>query len=329
MKGFFVISLDLEKMYGVFDSKTIVNYGSNIEGVREVVPKILNLFEQYNISATWAFVGMMLFYNKEELLRFSPKERINYSEMKHSIYSCLRTINQSDFELYFEGSEIIKIISNSAKQELASHTYSHSYCLEPGFDLRVFKEEMKFKINLFREKFNRELKSMVFPRNQYSEEVIATLKELGFVSYRGNIDSWLHHSRSEREISFLIKVFRFFNSYLNLFPNLEANYHLKGGVDVVNIEASAFFRPYNSKIKILERLKINRIKRSMLKAAKNRKLFHLWWHPHNFGINQNENLKQLEEILAYYRILEEKYDFMNITMGDLGEDIHNGKLHLR
>jgi len=31
-------------------------------------------------------------------------------------------------------------------------------------------------------------------------------------------------------------------------------------------------------------------------AAENNCIYHLWWHPHNFGNNKNENLQNLERV---------------------------------
>ena len=55
-----VISLDFELFWGVTDSKTIENYGANVEGVWQSVPGILKLFKEYGIHATWATVGMLM-----------------------------------------------------------------------------------------------------------------------------------------------------------------------------------------------------------------------------------------------------------------------------
>ena len=57
----------------------------------------------------------------------------------------------------------------------------------------------------------------------------------------------------------------------------------------------------------------------MKHAAKNGLLYHLWWHPHNFGANTEENFKTLEEILKYYEFLNKKYGFESKTMKDTGE----------
>src|SRR5699024_962404 len=59
------------------------------------------------------------------------------------------------------------------------------------------------------------------------------------------------------------------------------------------------------------------IKKSMEYAAKNNQLYHLWWHPHNFGINIDKNMSMLEEILSHYQVLSNKYNMQSITMKDI------------
>ena len=51
------------------------------------------------------------------------------------------------------------------------------------------------------------------------------------------------------------------------------------------------------KNKILNYLMIKRIKNEIV-AAKNNEDYHLWWHPHNFGVNIRENIKNLDNILS-------------------------------
>ena len=58
-------------------------------------------------------------------------------------------------------------------------------------------------------------------------------------------------------------------------------------------------------------------------AAKNNLTYHLWWHPHNFGANMEENFKFLEKILQHYKFLNEKYNFQNYTMSSLAAKMKN------
>jgi hypothetical protein len=74
-----------------------------------------------------------------------------------------------------------------------------------------------------------------------------------------------------------------------------------------------------------ESLKMRRLKNSMLRAARERSLFHLWWHPHNFGKNIEENMCQLESILIYYSELKTKYGMLSRTMNEVANEYIYGK----
>ena len=74
------------------------------------------------------------------------------------------------------------------------------------------------------------------------------------------------------------------------------------------------FKPYNPKLKVFEKLKIYRIKNQMLNAARNNKVFHLWFHPHNIGINQDLILENLEIIFEYYKYLKGTFGFESMNM---------------
>jgi hypothetical protein len=59
----------------------------------------------------------------------------------------------------------------------------------------------------------------------------------------------------------------------------------------------------------------------MTHAAKNNLTYHLWWHPHNFGINQDKNFVFLEKILKHYQKLNTQYNFQSVTMSKLAENV--------
>ncbi len=52
-------------------------------------------------------------------------------------------------------------------------------------------------------------------------------------------------------------------------------------------------------------------------AARNGKIFHLWFHPHDIGINQDVNFDRLEEILQHYQFLQLKYQMKSVNMAEV------------
>jgi hypothetical protein len=168
-KGKFVISLDFEIYWGVHDAVKLSDYQENLLGVRKVIPQLLELFSQYHISATFATVGLLFFDNKKELLEFLPQRKPQYLNKKISPY--LSRINEAgetenDDPLRFGLSLVNKI--KDAGQEIATHTFSHYYCLEPGQTIEDFKEDLACAKSIAL-KNNIELKSVVFPRDQYTQ----------------------------------------------------------------------------------------------------------------------------------------------------------------
>jgi len=50
-------------------------------------------------------------------------------------------------------------------------------------------------------------------------------------------------------------------------------------------------------------------------ANNNNKLVHLWWHPHNFGINIEQNINMLAKVLEYAN----KIGIESLNMREMGQ----------
>jgi len=68
---------------------------------------------------------------------------------------------------------------------------------------------------------------------------------------------------------------------------------------------------------VLEKMRLRRIKQSMTYAAENNQLFHLWWHPHNFGKDIGANMIFLEQILEHYKELNMNYNMQSLSMSEV------------
>jgi peptidoglycan/xylan/chitin deacetylase (PgdA/CDA1 family) len=320
-ESLFIISLDFELLWGVRDKRTIDSYGANIRGVRQVIPSLLDLFNKYEIHATFATVGFLFARNKEELLASLPAVTPDYSQDKYSPYAnnYINKIGNSESDdIYHYGSSLIKLIAQDKKHEIASHTFSHYYCLENA-SLESFAADLEAAKKIAAV-YDIELKSIVFPRNQYSEAHIGICKKMGFTSYRGNETSSIYNPRKNDEQNLRIKFTRLADSYINLTGHHTFSIDIKEQ-DIVNIPASRFLRPYSSKLKIFDWPRLMRIKKSLDHAAKNRTAFHLWWHPHNFGIHLQENLFFLEEVLKHYKKLHEEYGMESRNMKEIANKL--------
>src|SRR4051812_33873761 len=82
-----VVSLDFELYWGVRDKRSIADYRDNLLGVRQAVPALLRLFEQFSIHATWATVGLLFCSGREDALRSSPERKPSYGQARFSPYA--------------------------------------------------------------------------------------------------------------------------------------------------------------------------------------------------------------------------------------------------
>jgi len=317
-QGTLVVSLDFELYWGMRDRKSLKEYGPNIIGARKAVPAILGQFEKHGIRATWATVGLLFFDNKEDMLRFLPDRKPVYDDARISPYEYLKSIGGSEEEdpYHFGASLISKILSYQG-QEVGGHTFSHYYCMEKGQTVADFRADVEASVRVARE-WGLSLDSLVFPRNQYDEEYISVLRENGFHSYRGAEESWLYKARPLGRQKFIVlRIARLMDNYINLSGHNTYTIDSIRGSFPYNIASSRFLRPHMESLGFLEPLQLRRIKSAMTHAAKNGMVFHLWWHPHNFGGDVGKNISLLEDVLGHYDGLREKYGMRSRNMADI------------
>jgi hypothetical protein len=312
-----VISLDFELFWGVTDSETVENYGANIEGVWQAVPGILKLFKEYDIHATWATVGMLMCKDFKQWSDLSPSIMPTYKRESCSTYSVAALAR--DFPKLFFAPTLVEQILATDGQELASHTYSHFYCGEEGTTVEQFVSDLDCAKSIFGE-YKVEPTSLVFPRNQVRDEYLNMLLGAGFTAYRGNQDHWLFrdgHFLVSASYGTIRRLIRAADTYIPITGNHTSSFSTgipKGRL--MNIPASRFLRPVSGHPSV-DRLHLSRIKSGMREAARTNSIFHLWWHPHNFGRYTEANLMNLEKLLEYYRILNHEHGMQSLSMREL------------
>ena len=318
-KPIFTISLDFEKSWGVFQK---TNYKQNIIGTDQAVIELLKLFKKFNIHATWAVVGMLNYEDKKNLINDLPILKPSYANNNFSSYDHLNSIKENDFSKLYSGKNLIDIIKNSSFQEISSHTFSHYYCLEKGQNVNQFKADLIKQLEISN-KNNTSIASIIFPRNQYNDEYLKICSDLGFTSYRGIVKTIVHKPISKKNLTLFKRAIRFIDNYINIYGYRTHSFLVKYNDSIWNIPESFFLTTRFVKHKVLRFFFMKRLKKSMLNAAKTNSLFHIWFHPHNFGTNTFECINQLKELLEYYEILKEKYGMQNLNMSEIVDFIEN------
>jgi len=147
----------------------------------------------------------------------------------------------------------------------------------------------------------------------------------GIKSFRGKEKAFIYniHTTKPYHSWYLFKLLRLLDCYINITGNNIYALSKSKSDKLLNLPSSRLLRAYSSKLKLLEPLKIRRITKGMTKAAKTGKLYHLWWHPHNFGKNIDENFINLEKIFEAYKNLNQAYGFKSETMSSLTKSLNN------
>ncbi|MBK8499529.1 MAG: polysaccharide deacetylase family protein [Flavobacteriales bacterium] len=316
--GAFIISLDFELFWGMRDKRTIEGYGPNILGVRQALPRMLEAFDAHGVKATFATVGLLFFEKKDDLLKALPALRPGYANKDLSPFNGhIDGIGGDEAsDPYHYGASLIREILKHPAHEIACHTFSHYYCLERGQTEEQFTADLEAARKAARS-FGVELKSFVFPRNQYNQRYLAVCAAHGITAYRGNERSWLYGGRNQEDESKFRRAFRLLDTWLNLSGRNCHPLPEPGDVLPFDLPSSRYLRPYNRKYAMLDGLKLRRITRAMDHAARSGTLFHLWWHPHNFGCDLEENMAMLEKILSHYDTLHREHGFRSCTMNEL------------
>lgn len=309
-----VVSLDFELRWGVFDSKSLDDYRGNVLGARQAIPKLLALFETYDIHATWATVGFLFAKHRREIDAYVPENKPGYSNHDISPYEQLKDVGPDEQQdpFHYANSLVDRIVATSG-QEIATHTFSHYNCLANGQTESEFRADLNAALEIGRSR-SLVLRSLVFPRDQVN--YLKTCQELGISAYRGADPTWIHPKCGWWRRSFR-RALRVIDSYFNIAGHHTYPLPLPDEGPPYNLASSRFLRPVTNASSPLACLARRRVVTSMRHAANAEQVFHLWWHPHNFGKNSEQNLRHLRNVLEQFVQLRDQYGMRSMNMHEV------------
>jgi hypothetical protein len=306
----FVISLDFEMFWGVEDTQSVAGYGRNVLGEWQAIPQMLARFHAHRVNVTWATVGAIMCrdYREWRARRRTATPAASGPAAHADVEDAL--VRQHP-KLFFARPLVERILETDG-QELATHTYSHFYCKDADATPEGFLDDLARASSLAAE-MGAGFRTIVFPRNQISQEFLAVLPAAGIRVYRGNAQHWLYRDGDAVPGGTAGRIMRFADAFVPLSGSCCRREQIDGAL--VNVPASAFLYARSALAEPLMALRLRRIKQGMTEAARTGALFHLWWHPHNFGVNLGANLAMLEEVLLHYRRLADTLGMESRCMG--------------
>jgi hypothetical protein len=282
----FTVSLDFELMWGTKDRP----YGESFRKLceierREVVDRLLGLLTEYGIRATWGVVGN-LFLKKDH----------------------------EDPLLY--GSELIeKIRRCPVQQEIGSHTMTHAILGAPTCTAAMAERELGDWVRVARANAV-DFQTLILPRNRIGHLDIA--RRHGFRCYRGEEPVWYESQpRVVRRFGHLLAILSARTPVCVMPQENQGMWSIPGSM----LYTPAFgLRRY-----LPVWLRVLRAKRGLNAALRQKRLFHLWFHPTDLTRRTEAMLDGLRQIFERAASLRDAGQLDILPMRDLiPADVESG-----
>ena len=281
-----VVSLDFELRWGLLGllGDDMQEYRRNLEGVDEVVPRLLEMFAALGVRATWATVGALACRTWDEWRERAPA----YPRYRKGSLAWRPEYRRKDPDgrLHF-ARHLVDAVARSEGQELASHTFGHVYFREPGFSRDDAVADTEAALRVFEDGWGRRVSSLVFPRNQVAH--VDVLRERGFTAWRINARPFYWNAATEQERTAAVRLLRLADSVMPLG---------RRAVNAAAHQASFFLRL--TLPEPLWRLHRRRVSAEAL-GLRGGEALHLWFHPHNIGGDPARGVRRAAELLEAVR----------------------------
>jgi peptidoglycan/xylan/chitin deacetylase (PgdA/CDA1 family) len=298
-RGVFTISLDFELIWGTRDLFGPERFGPACEIERElVVDRLLDLFAEFEMPATWCTVGHLFLAACE---RQDGRKHPEIQPPSHPWHPdwfqhdpC--TVEAQDPNFY-GASLIARIRACPVPQEIGCHTFSHAIFGDAGCSRATAESEIRECLRLAAAQ-GIELRSMAFPRNAVGH--LDVLREAGFTCYRGPEPH--EEARLPSALKRLVHLLAVLTARRP--PVISPDLTPSG---LRNVAASMMYFPmHGARRHIPIALRVRRAERGLDAAARSRRVFHLWFHPTNLADEPEAMFAGLRRILEHASSLRER-----------------------
>ena len=313
-KGVFTLSLDFELIWGTADHGGDGFRRQCLTERKIVIDRMLELFEKYEMPATWAILGHLFLDRCEPENGITHPEiiRPNFSWMEKDWFAHDKGGIENDESIHLGKSLVEKIQKCRVKQEIASHSFSHIVFGDPGCSKETAESEIAECVKIADQQ-GIELRSFVYPRNEVGH--VEILKKYGFSNYRGVEPNWYEDRNVSEKVR---RIMRLFDVLRAAAPPLVLPEKTAEGV--WNIPGSAMFFPMHGfRRRIPMGLRTSRCIKGLKSAAREKKIFHLWFHPTNMSDELETMFAGLEKILIVAYQLKQAGNLKFLTMGQIAE----------
>jgi hypothetical protein len=298
--GIFTLSLDFELIWGTLDKPKHRRFRRLCAIEREsVIDGLLDLFAEYQISATWCTVGHLFLDRKHDTDAMAPA-------------GC-------DAGILYARDLIGKIRSCPTFQEIGSHTFTHRVFDDTKCTPSIANRELADSARVAAE-MGLQMKSFAFPRNGVAH--LDLLAKHGFTVFRGQDLRW--YARGPRthwyhRIGHLVDIF-----FQTVPATVLPIWHEEG---IWEIPGSMLFTPsHGLRCVVPASARVRRAQRGLRAAVANGRIFHLWFHPTDLVVRKEAMLDSLRQILETASQLRESGRLVILPMSAVTERFELARL---
>jgi len=270
-----------------------------------VIDRLLDLFVEFKMPATWCVVGHLM------LDHCSCENGIKHKEITPPQHAwcedwfALDPCSDEDSAPLFYGRTLVQKIQNCGEpQEIGSHTFSHVIFGDSGCSSDTARTELAACVCAAQD-LGIELQSFVFARNSIGH--LGLLREHGFRVYRGSEPQWYDRLSP----GLFQRLMRFTTVLAASDPPVVLPE--EAGDGLWNVPASMLYFPMHGIRRFIPmHLRVKRATKGLDSAAREKKIFHLWFHPTNMADHTDAMFEGLRRILEHARSLRDRHmlDFL-------------------
>lgn len=299
-----VVSIDVEMSWGLIHDR---NREYDFPDERDQMRRLLDVFDEHRVPATWAFVGHLLLNGCEcaDGLAHPELVRPEYEWFDGDWLAADPCSTAAEAPTWYAPDLMESIVARDVGHEIGSHSFTHLIAGDPGCSEAAFRSDLR----LCREHSERRgatLRSFIYPRNQYGHEHV--LGEEGISSYRGpRFDAHAASSPTMRRARGMVEM---------AVPTRKSVVFPVADQGVWNLPATYLHDVGDSR---RYPLKVAQATRRLRQAVTHRGLFHIWFHPHNLQHETDRWFDGLNRLLNRAATLRDEDVLDTLTMAQVAE----------
>lgn len=300
-RGVFTISLDFELIWGTMDLRGPAGFAAQCLVERDIVlDRLLSIFAEFDISATWLVVGHLFLDRCERVGGRKHPEivRPQHAWLRDDWFAHDPDGAERDAPLFLGRSLVEKIRACPVPQEIGSHSFSHVIFGDPGCSEATARSEIAASVRAARE-LGVQLRSFSYPRNVVGFPKV--LAEHGFACYRGPDPVWYHEPYVPgplRRIGHLASVLA-----VTTPPTVMPRRTEDGLIDLPG--SMVYFPAHGVRRFIPMRTRVGRALKGLDAAVRTHRVFHLWMHPTNVADDVDGMLGGFRDIMRHAAALRD------------------------